>query len=137
MYISLSISIIISLTPTLNPSLCFYFCLSISHFLSLSFSHIKKWAAQCVLNGSQAHWTREVEETLKSGGNEGCYSYYEQLKRQLEDMVILIRGNISRNARTTVGALAVVDVHARDVQKKMAESGVSSVTDFDWISQMR
>ena len=52
-------------------------------------------------------------------------------------MVILIRGKISKAARTTVGALAVVDVHARDVQKKMAESGVASVTDFDWISQMR
>lgn len=25
----------------------------------------------------------------------------------------------------------------RDVQKKMAEAGVSSITDFDWISQMR
>ena len=98
---------------------------------------MQRWAAQCVLNGSQAHWTREVEECLKSRGNEGAYAYYEQLKRQLEDMVILIRGKISKAARTTVGALAVVDVHARDVQKKMAEAGVSSVTDFDWISQMR
>jgi dynein heavy chain len=98
---------------------------------------MQKWAAQCILNGSQAHWTREVEESLKTGGNEGCFAYYEQLKRQLEDMVILIRGNISKGARTTVGALAVVDVHARDVQKKMAESGVAYTTDFDWISQMR
>ena len=30
-----------------------------------------------------------------------------------------------------------MDVHARDVQKKMAEAGVARVTDFDWISQMR
>ena len=52
-------------------------------------------------------------------------------------MVILIRGKISKLARTTVGALAVIDVHARDVQKKMAESGVGATSDFDWISQMR
>lgn len=95
------------------------------------------WAAQCVLNGSQCHWTREVEESLKSGGNEGCWNYYRQLVKQLEDMVILIRGKISKAARTTVGALAVIDVHARDVQKKMAEAGVAKITDFDWISQMR
>jgi dynein heavy chain len=98
---------------------------------------MQKWAGQVVLNGSQVHWTREVEEALKLKGNEGAWDYYAQLVRQLEDMVILIRGKISKAARVTVGALAVVDVHARDVQKKMAEAGVSRVTDFDWISQMR
>ena len=98
---------------------------------------MQKWAGQVVLNGSQVHWTREVEEALKLKGNEGAWDYYAQLVRQLEDMVILIRGKISKAARVTVGALAVVDVHARDVQKKMAEAGVSKVTDFDWISQMR
>ena len=98
---------------------------------------MQKWAAQCVLNGSQAHWTREVEELLKEKGNIGAWEYYGQLVKQLEDMVILIRGKISKAARVTVGALAVVDVHARDVQKKMAEAGVARVTDFDWISQMR
>eukprot|EP01038_Epipyxis_sp_PR26KG_P005424 gene5424-7514_t len=98
---------------------------------------MQKWAAQCVLNGSQCHWTREVEEALKAKGNDGAWLYYNQLVKQLEDMVILIRGKISKAARVTVGALAVVDVHARDVQKKMAEAGVAKVTDFDWISQMR
>ena len=49
----------------------------------------------------------------------------------------MIRGKISKLARTTVGALAVIDVHARDVQLKMANAGVAFITDFDWISQMR
>ena len=98
---------------------------------------MQKWPAQCILNGSQLHWTREVEELLNASGNDGCWQYYNQLVKQLQDMVILIRGDISKLARVTVGALAVVDVHARDVQKKMAESGVSRVSDFDWSSQMR
>jgi dynein heavy chain, axonemal len=98
---------------------------------------MQKWAAQCVLNGSQFHWTREAEAAMTASGNEGVWSYYEQLCKQLADMVILIRGKISKLARVTVGALAVVDVHARDVQKKMAEAGVSSISDFDWIAQMR
>jgi len=33
-----------------------------------------------------------------------------------------------------VGALAVIDVHARDVMKAMADAGVSESTDFDWQS---
>ena len=98
---------------------------------------MQKWAAQCVLNGSQFHWTREVEEAIAKHGNQGVWEYYRKLVQQLADMVLLIRGNISKAARVTVGALAVIDVHARDVQRKMAEAGVSDVTDFDWISQMR
>lgn len=98
---------------------------------------MQQWPAQCVLNGSQVHWTREVEEVLTLKGNVGCWEYYKQLMKQLEDMVLLIRGNISKAARVTIGALAVIDVHARDVQYKMAQAGVAKVTDFDWISQMR
>ena len=98
---------------------------------------MQKWAAQCVLNGSQYHWTKEVEAAMMEAGNAGVYKYYDQLVQQLADMVILIRGNISKLGRVTIGSLAVIDVHARDQQKKMAEGGVSSVTDFDWISQMR
>lgn len=98
---------------------------------------MQKWSAQSVLNGSQTHWTREVEGCLNARGNQGAYAYYEQLRRQLDDMVILIRGDISKTARVTIGSLAVLDVHARDVQKKLADAGVCNVTDFDWISQMR
>ena len=98
---------------------------------------MQKWSAQSVLNGSQVHWTSEVEECLTARGNQGAYAYYEQLRRQLDDMVVLLRGDISKTARVTIGSLAVLDVHARDVQKKLADAGVCSVTDFDWISQMR
>ena len=62
------------------------------------------------------------------------YDYYEQIKSQLADMVVLIRTGLSSNQRTTVGALAVIDVHARDVMKAMADAGVSESTDFDWQS---
>lgn len=44
---------------------------------------------------------------------------------QLEDMVILVRGYLSNNARTTVGALTVIDVHARDVMIKLTYEKVS------------
>jgi dynein heavy chain len=114
-----------------------FMCAARDYVLVSRTDWMQKWAGQVVLNCSQLYWTREVEELLKLKGNEGCWEYYHQLCKQLEDMVILIRGNISKLARVTVGALAVVDVHARDVQKKIAEAGVAKVTDFDWISQMR
>ena len=62
----------------------------------------------------------------------------------------LVRGSLPPLARMTlgacgldyhillyVGALVVIDVHARDVCVKMAENEVNSDTDFDWLSQLR
>jgi dynein heavy chain len=98
---------------------------------------MQKWPGMVVINGSQVHWTRETELAMLEKGNAGVRDYYDQLVQQLNDMVFLIRGSMSKLARKSVGALAVVDVHARDVMLKMAESGVSLPTDFDWISQMR
>lgn len=39
--------------------------------------------------------------------------------------------------RLTIGALVVVDVHARDVVTLLKELGIDSETDFDWLSQLR
>ena len=114
------------------------FLLSIEHYTEVKRTEwMQRWPGQIVLNASQVHWTREVEEAFNSGGNDGMKKYAAQLVEQLDDMVFLIRGKLSKMARTSVGALAVVDVHARDVCQKMSETGVSRVRDFDWVSQMR
>ncbi|KAF4673078.1 Dynein heavy chain 1, axonemal [Perkinsus chesapeaki] len=90
--------------------------------------------AQTVLNGSQIHWTSEVEAHI----NEGTVSLYaEQLHQQLMDLVTLIRGGISKLQRTTVGALVVIDVHAKDVVEKLHNENITNTSAFEWISQLR
>uniref|UniRef100_A0A8C1KRB1 Dynein axonemal heavy chain 12 n=1 Tax=Cyprinus carpio TaxID=7962 RepID=A0A8C1KRB1_CYPCA len=97
---------------------------------------VREWPGQVVLCTSQMYWTLEVHEAIRSGAN-GLKNYYEQLQNQLNDIVELVRGKLSKQTRTTLGALVTIDVHARDVVMEMIEKGVSSETDFQWLAQLR
>eukprot|EP00606_Chrysophyceae_sp_TOSAG23-5_P000662 GSChrysophyteH2.ASY1.ANO1.84.1 assembled CDS len=83
---------------------------------------MQKWPGMCVLNGSQMHWTTEMEDFFRNDGVNGPKLMLAAQVAQLADMTILVRGKLSNSARTTVGALTVIDVHARDVIKKLAET---------------
>eukprot|EP00501_MAST-03F_sp_TOSAG23-6_P002062 GSMAST32.ASY1.ANO1.2153.1 assembled CDS len=84
------------------------------------------------------HWTSELEEFFDTEGFEGLKKYYQIQLNQLEDMVRLVRNpNLSKLGRTSTGALAVIDVHAKDVSKKMVANGVCSKNDFAWLTQLR
>uniref|UniRef100_A0A803V8V9 Dynein axonemal heavy chain 12 n=1 Tax=Ficedula albicollis TaxID=59894 RepID=A0A803V8V9_FICAL len=94
---------------------------------------VLEWPGQVVLCVSQMYWTSEVHEVLHNGPKD----YYDTLQLQLNDIVELVRGKLSKQTRITLGALVTIDVHARDVIKEMIGSGVQSETDFQWLAQLR
>ncbi|EQC41008.1 hypothetical protein, variant 1 [Saprolegnia diclina VS20] len=98
---------------------------------------ILQWPAQVVLGASQVYWTTEVNEAITSKGNEGLKEYVQVLNTQLDKVVMLVRGNLTKLERTTIGALVVIDVHARDTIAHMIAKGVENDQDFEWISQLR
>ena len=98
---------------------------------------MQKHPAMCVLNGSQMFWTKETEAYLEEHGEGGPQKALDQQIAQLDDMIILVRGKLSKAARNTVGALTVIDVHARDVMKKLVANKVGDKLDFAWSSQLR
>jgi dynein heavy chain len=50
----------------------------------------------CVLNGSQVHWTSDVENAIKEKGCLGAKEQFEFLESQLSDSVLLVREKLSK-----------------------------------------
>ena len=91
---------------------------------------------QCVLNGSQVHWTAEVEEVI-SKGVEGIKGYLKKSNDQITDLVKLIRTKLDRMQQIAINALIVIDVHAKDVVQKLVDNEITDTNAFEWISQLR
>jgi dynein heavy chain, axonemal len=98
---------------------------------------ILNWPAQVILGVSCVFWTAEVTEALQSGGGEALTACNNKLNAQLKDMVVLVRGKLSKLERRTLGALTTIDVHNRDVVAKMVDLGTHEASDFEWMSQLR
>jgi dynein heavy chain len=97
---------------------------------------VVSWPGQAVIAGSQTYWTKEVTEALGSGLM-GLKTLYTSLLNQLQGLVGLVRGELPFISRLILGDLIVIEVHSRDVVKRLIESNVSSPADFEWISQLR
>ena len=96
---------------------------------------ILEWPGQLVLCASQIYWTKECAQAIDEGGAQGLAAYGEKCTQQLNDIVNLVRGELTSLQRSTMGALVTIDVHARDTVVSMAEQGVSATTDFKWVMQ--
>ncbi|KAK3267509.1 hypothetical protein CYMTET_23939 [Cymbomonas tetramitiformis] len=100
---------------------------------------VLEWPGQIVLVVSAIYWTTDVTEALKAEGEYPGSVKGVRMKNtsQLENIIELVRGNLSKLNRKTLEALVVMDVHARDVVAQLAADGISRSDDFSWQSQLR
>ncbi|KAJ2998719.1 Dynein heavy chain 7, axonemal [Globomyces sp. JEL0801] len=118
---------------------------SVQHTVSLAYEAFSKtarekwvleWAGQVVIAVSQIFWTLGLETAISSG-KEAMQEFLKKSNEELNEIIKLVRGELPKMARYTLGALVVIDVHARDVVNSLISDKVSDTMDFSWLSQLR
>ncbi|XP_076459412.1 dynein axonemal heavy chain 7-like [Babylonia areolata] len=97
---------------------------------------VRQWPGQAVLCVGQKYWTTYVHESIRSG-QKALDDYLEVNNKQIDEIVALVRGKLSKQNRVTLQAMIVLEVHARDVLAELCKDQVSSELDFKWLSQLR
>ncbi|CEM30102.1 unnamed protein product [Vitrella brassicaformis CCMP3155] len=98
---------------------------------------LQDWPGQAILCVDQIVWTDEGATAIRTGGPQGLSDYHLKLDEQMDAVVNLVRGDIPKLVRKTLEAAIVIDVHNRDVVHQLADLGIASDQDFDWLVQMR
>jgi dynein heavy chain len=96
--------------------------------------------AQVVLCGTMIYWTEEAEVALEEleGGQEDSVKTYHQLTiDRLAHLIQLVLGKLSGSDRCKIISLITLDVHGRDVVKKLVDEKAENSSAFLWQQQLR
>ncbi|XP_008197222.2 dynein axonemal heavy chain 3 [Tribolium castaneum] len=95
---------------------------------------IHHWPGQIVQCCNCIQWTTDVTQSIIDNTlNDQIYL----CTKQIETSVRMIQGRLHPGTQVTVEALIVIDVHGRDIVKKLHDLKVTQISDFNWISQLR
>ena len=64
-------------------------------------------------------------------------NWLAQNVRQIEELIVCVRGDLADISRRIIVALVTVDVHARDIVEELKLQNVSSTSEFKWVQQHR
>jgi len=92
------------------------------------------------LVGNQVWWTWEVEDVfrkVKTGDKQAMKEFAIRQNQQIDDLVVQVRSNLSRNDRKKFNTVLIIDVHARDIIDSFVRDSILDAREFQWESQLR
>lgn len=94
---------------------------------------------QVMLVVNQQAWTHTLETVIMhmTEDPEALKKHWEFSCEELLRTVELVRTDINKNLRTSLGAMVVMDVHNRDTTEELASLKISDIGEFDWLAQLR
>ncbi|XP_025057963.1 dynein heavy chain 9, axonemal [Alligator sinensis] len=98
------------------------------------------YPAQVALTCTQIWWTTEVGiafARLEEGYENAMKEYYKKQVTQLNTLITMLIGHLSKGDRQKIMTICTIDVHARDVVSKMIAQKVDNAQAFIWLSQLR
>ncbi|KGL72843.1 Dynein heavy chain 9, axonemal, partial [Tinamus guttatus] len=98
------------------------------------------YPAQVALSCTQIWWTTEVGiafARLEEGYENAMKEYHKKQVAQLNTLVTMLIGQLSKGDRQKIMTICTIDVHARDVVAKMIAQKVDNAQAFIWLSQLR
>ncbi|NXF09729.1 DYH9 protein, partial [Smithornis capensis] len=98
------------------------------------------YPAQVALSCTQIWWTTEVGiafARMKEGYEKAMKEYHKKQVAQLNTLVAMLVGQLSKGDRQKIMTICTIDVHARDVVAKLITQKVDNAQAFLWLSQLR
>lgn len=83
-----------------------------------------EYPTQVIMVLDSVFWTKITEENYLSPEAEGDLDdWFDAMELQLEEITLLIRGNLKDIQRRTLVALVTQDVHYRDIIEQLRDKG--------------
>ncbi|XP_050088792.1 dynein axonemal heavy chain 10 [Anopheles aquasalis] len=101
---------------------------------------IMQYQGMVCLAANQVWWTAEVEEVflkVRQGNKRAMKEYLLEQNRQLDELVLKVRANLTPNDRLKFKTIATIDVHARDIIEGFVRDSILDGQEFGWESQLR
>lgn len=101
---------------------------------------ILDWPAQPALCVTQISWSNETNEAfvrLEGGYENALRDYQKKQILQLNALINLLLGDLSKGERQKIMTVCTIDVHSRDVISKMIVQKIRNTSAFQWQSQLR
>ncbi|XP_068978772.1 dynein axonemal heavy chain 2 [Bombus flavifrons] len=102
---------------------------------------VKEWPSQPGITSTQIQWTTDCTRTLQHCKMVDSRRPLKKLRKRqnqaLSKYTEAIRGELTHLQRLKFKAIAVIEIHARDVIEKMYRANCRDVSAFEWLSQLR